>query len=101
MGRPRRLLALDPLETARSVAAASRSYAVLRPRAVDIALHDLKGQYYAIPLHHLLGGFRSGIETSMTISIRDEDETLRQAEELVRKGFRTLKVKLGSDPDGT
>jgi len=97
----RRLLALDPLETARSVAAASeiiRGSSALA--AVDIALHDLKGQYYAIPLHHLLGGFRSGIETSMTISIRDEDETLRQAEELVRKGFRTLKVKLGSDPDG-
>ena len=96
----RRLLQLDPLEMEQAIASASkyiRGSSALA--AVDIALHDLKGQYYAVPLHHLLGGFRSEIETSMTISIRDEKETLRQAEELVKKGFRVLKVKLGSDAE--
>lgn len=96
----RRILELDPLETEQAVAAASK---YIRGRsalaAVDIALHDLKGQYYSVPLHHLLGGFRSEIETSMTISIRDGKETLRQAEELVKTGFWVLKIKLGSDPD--
>jgi o-succinylbenzoate synthase len=101
LGRARRrLLALDPLESELSLAAASKH--VRGPSAlaaVDIALHDLKGQYYAAPLRHMLGGFRSEIETSMTISIRDEQETLRQAEELVKKGFRALKIKIGTDPE--
>jgi L-alanine-DL-glutamate epimerase-like enolase superfamily enzyme len=96
----KKLLALDPLEMERSIATAQKHICGSSAlAAVDIALHDLKGQYYAVPLHHLLGGFRSEIETSMTISIREEQETLRQAEELVRKGFRILKLKLGSDPD--
>lgn len=95
----KKISALDPLETERSVAcAAERLRGSSALAAVDIALHDLKGQYYAAPIHHLLGGFRPEMETSMTISIRDGPETLRQAEELVRKGFRTLKVKLGTDP---
>ena len=96
----KKLLSLDPLEMERSIASARkyiRGSSALA--AVDIALHDLKGQYYAIPLNQLLGGFRSEIETSMTVSIRDEQETLRQAEELTRKGFRVLKLKLGSDPE--
>ncbi len=94
------LLALDPLETELSVAsAATRLRGPSALAAVDIALHDLKGQYYAAPIHHLLGGFRQQIETSMTISICDGPETLRRAEELVRKGFRTLKVKIGADPE--
>jgi len=96
----RRIRSLDPLETERSVAAA---FGFLRGSsalaAVDIALHDLKGQYYAAPVHRLLGGFRSEIETCMTISIRDATETLRQAGEIVSRGFRSLKLKLGSDPD--
>jgi o-succinylbenzoate synthase len=95
----RHILAIDPLETEKALDSVSRrlrgSSALA---AVDIALHDLKGQHYAAPLHHLLGGFRSDIETSMTISIRDGTETLRQAEELVRKGFRALKLKIGTDP---
>lgn len=96
----RRILALDPLDTERSIpAAAGFIDGPSALAALDIALHDLKGQYYAIPLHRLLGGFRPEIETSMTISIRDGPETLRQAEALVRRGFRALKIKLGSDPE--
>jgi L-alanine-DL-glutamate epimerase-like enolase superfamily enzyme len=94
------ILALDPLETEQALETVSKYVRGSSALAsVDIALHDLKGQYYAAPLRHLLGGYRPDIETSMTISIREEKETLRQAEETVRKGFRILKIKLGSDPD--
>jgi L-alanine-DL-glutamate epimerase-like enolase superfamily enzyme len=96
----KKILSLDPLETGACLAAASGwvgGPAALA--ALDIALHDLKCRHYSIPLSRLLGGFRSSIETSVTISIRDEDETLRQAGGLVKKGFRILKVKIGNDPE--
>jgi L-alanine-DL-glutamate epimerase-like enolase superfamily enzyme len=95
-----KLLSLDPLETSASLEIASRW--VRGPAAlaaVDIALHDLKCRHYSIPLCRLLGGFRKSIATSVTVSIRDEDETLRQAEELVKKGFEILKIKIGTDPE--
>lgn len=96
----RKLVSLDPLETDRSLTLVESWVPGPAARAaVDTALLDLKGQYYAMPLHHLLGGDRSEMETSVTISIRDEEETLRQARELLGRGFRTLKVKLGSDPE--
>jgi L-alanine-DL-glutamate epimerase-like enolase superfamily enzyme len=95
-----RILGLDPLETVASLEAASgwiKGPSALA--ALDIALHDIKCRHYSIPLHRLLGGARRAIETSVTISIRGEEETLRQAEQLVKKGFRVLKVKIGNDPD--
>jgi len=96
----KKVLSLDPLETGASLATASswiRGPAALA--ALDIALHDLKCRHYSIPLHRLLGGCRKSVETSVTISIRDGTETQRQAEELVRKGFKILKVKIGTDPE--
>jgi len=95
----RKILSLDPLETAASLEAASRW--VRGPAALaslDIALHDLKCRHYSIPLCRLLGGHKRSVETSVTVSIRDEDETLRQAEALVKKGFKILKIKIGNDP---
>jgi o-succinylbenzoate synthase len=96
----KKILSLDPLETGASLAAASGwVHGPSALAAVDIALHDLKCRHYSIPLHRLLGGFRKSQQTSVTISIRDADETQRQAEELVKKGFRILKVKIGTDPE--
>lgn len=96
----RKMLGLDPLETGASLSRASgwlRGPAALA--ALDIALHDLKCRHYGIPLRHLLGGHRKDIATSATISIRDEEQTRTQAEALVKKGFRTLKIKIGTDPE--
>ncbi len=96
----RRLISIDPLETSESLDRASkwvRGASALA--ALDIALHDLKGRYYGVPVRHLLGGSGGRVETSVTISIGDESETLRRAEELVAGGFRVLKVKIGSDPE--
>jgi len=95
-----RLHVLDPLETQASIRKASgfiKGPSALA--ALDIALHDLKGHHYGIPVRHLLGGSRSSVETSVTITIRDEKETLRQAEELISQGVRILKLKIGSEPD--
>lgn len=96
----KRLLTLDPLETADALDRAGRW--VRGPSAlaaIDIALHDLKGRHYGAPVRHLLGGSRKRVETSVTVSICGEEETTRRAEELVARGFRILKLKLGADPD--
>lgn len=67
--------------------------------AVDIALYDLYGQLYKIPVYKLLGGARKSIVTDITISVNDPDEMARDAVTAVKRGYDTLKVKVGVNPD--
>ena len=45
--------------------------------AVDMALYDLYGQLWNIPVHKLLGGARDGIVTDITISVNAPEEMAR------------------------
>ena len=67
--------------------------------AVDIALHDAIGQALGIPLCDLLGRAHVALPTSVTIGIKPVHETLVEAGEYLRAGFRVLKVKTGVDLD--
>lgn len=67
---------------------------------IDIAIHDLVGKTWGEPLWRLLGGYRAErVETDFTIGIQDLERTAAEAHELVAKGFKTLKVKVGGEPD--
>jgi len=65
--------------------------------ALDIAVHDLFGQRFGLPLYKLFGGFRTSMETDLTISLNSPEEMVRDALEAVAGGFTALKLKVGND----
>ena len=55
--------------------------------AVDMALWDLYGQLYDIPVHKLMGGARRQIITDITISVNPPEEMARDALDAVRRAM--------------
>lgn len=66
--------------------------------AVDMALWDLYGQLYHIPVYKLMGGARKSIVTDITISVNDPEEMARDAINAKERGYDCLKVKVGANP---
>ncbi len=66
--------------------------------AVDMALWDLYGQLYNIPVHKLLGGSKKQIVTDITISVNDPDVMVKDALNAVERGYDCLKMKVGVNP---
>lgn len=66
--------------------------------AVDMALWDLYGQLYNIPVYKLLGGARKTIVTDITISVNEPEEMARDALSAIARGYDCLKVKVGANP---
>ena len=66
--------------------------------AVDMALWDLYGQLYKIPVYKMLGGARKQIVTDITISVNDPEEMARDAINAIERGYETRKVKVGANP---
>ena len=66
--------------------------------AVDMALWDLYGQLYKIPVYKLMGGARKSIVTDITISVNDPEEMARDAINAIERGYDCLKVKVGANP---
>jgi len=67
--------------------------------AFDMAFHDLLGLATGLPLYRLLGGYRGCIQTSATINLLPVRETVEQAQDRARQGFRILKIKGGLEPE--
>lgn len=65
--------------------------------AVDIALYDAFTKYLGVPLVKFLGQKIKKLPTSITIGIKNVEETLKEAEDYIKRGFRVIKVKLGKD----
>jgi L-alanine-DL-glutamate epimerase-like enolase superfamily enzyme len=65
--------------------------------ALDIALYDAFTKHLGIPLVKYLGQKIQSMPTSNTIGIKNVEETLKEAIDYQKQGFKVLKVKLGKD----
>ena len=96
-----RALDLNPLNTeyALSELAALTEGTPSARCAYDMVFYDLLGLAAGLPLYRLLGGYRSRIQTSITLSLAPVKETVELARDRATQGFRILKLKGGLDPD--
>jgi len=69
--------------------------------AVDLALYDIMGKKTRLPACKLLGGqIRDRIPVVFVLSLADRiEDIVREAEDCVKKGYKTLKIKVGVNPD--
>lgn len=66
--------------------------------AIEMALWDIVGKALDTPIYNLLGGkVRDRIPLSYSIPFGAPDDMARLAQERVKWGHRTIKVKVGSD----
>lgn len=93
------ILGLDPLDTERAWAAWDRVVGNHSAKAaIDIALHDLIGRQAGIPLYRLLGGWSDGsIQLTMALGMGTPSVMADQARRFVDEGYRTIKLKVGTD----
>ena len=61
--------------------------------AADMALWDLYGQLYKLPVYKLLGGARKQLVTDITISVNAPEEMARDAATAIARGYDCLKVR--------
>lgn len=68
--------------------------------AIEIALWDILGQASGQPLYRLLGGaVRDRVSVTTVLHVTDPADMAREAIELVARGFRSLKLKIGFGAD--
>ncbi len=94
------LIGKDPLEIGKLMGNLNREIVsnTSAKAAVDMALYDIMGQYSNMPVRKLIGGEKDRIETSLTVSIGKVPDTIKDAENLLDKGARVLKIKIGLNP---
>lgn len=67
--------------------------------AVDGALHDLLGKHLGVPVYKYLGGkCREYVTSALAVGIDTPERMRKEAIDWVRKGAKTLKLKIGIDP---
>src|SRR4030088_747418 len=68
--------------------------------AVEFAAYDLAGRQWGLPVHRLLGGaVRRRIPITHSIGLIGADEAEREVAQVAEEGIRTIKIKVGVDPD--
>jgi muconate cycloisomerase len=69
--------------------------------AVEMALFDLLGRTLGVPVHALFGGrVKDEIALNGWLGLVNPDKAKLEAQEMVDRGFRSLKVKINADVSG-
>jgi muconate cycloisomerase len=92
-----RVADFDSLLSAMNAAAKGYPYA---KASLEIAAHDLVGKAVGLPVYQLLGGaVRRSVPLAHSLGILPDSVLLEEAVAAVEEGARTLKLKVGFDPD--
>lgn len=68
--------------------------------AFDCALHELAAQILRVPLHALFGGaLKRDLEMTRIVPIKQPDAMAANAQMLVDRGYRNLKIKLSGEAE--
>lgn len=68
--------------------------------AVEFAAYDVTGRWLDVPVHVLLGGkSRDRIPVTHSIGLISIDEARSEAAQLAAEGIKTIKIKIGVDPE--
>jgi L-alanine-DL-glutamate epimerase-like enolase superfamily enzyme len=67
--------------------------------ALEMAMWDVCGKIAGQPVSCLLGRYRESFETDKTIFIESPESMAEAATEVVREGFKVVKVKVGQSPE--
>lgn len=73
------------------------AFAPAAKAAIDIACHDIMAKFSRLSVSQLVGGYRSFVETDMTIGIGKLEDMVQKAREIQSLGFSAIKVKVGMD----
>ncbi len=68
--------------------------------AVEFAAYDLTGRWLDVPVHTLLGGkSRDSVPVTHSIGLIPIEEARAEVAQVAKEGIRTIKIKIGVDPD--
>ena len=68
--------------------------------AIDMALYDLIGKFLQVPVYQLLGGAHTEwVSIAHSIGIMPIDEAIKEASQVITEGVRTVKLKVGINPE--
>jgi L-Ala-D/L-Glu epimerase / N-acetyl-D-glutamate racemase len=91
----------DPFDLAKIVAD-MEAFAPHNPSikaAFEMAVWDLCGKIAGRPVCCLLGNYRKSFETDQTIFIDTPPKMVEAAQNVVKGGFKTIKIKVGESPE--
>jgi muconate cycloisomerase len=68
--------------------------------AIDLAYHDLVARRLGVPVYELLGGrCRERVALSWAIGLGEPEQLVQEAQEMIGRGYRSIKFKIGIDPE--
>ena len=97
--------ALDGADAANFVDLHARMDAIIKGHpyakaSVEMAAYDLAGRALGVPVWQLLGGrARAAIPVTHSIGLLDIEQAVVECRQVADEGIRTIKLKIGVDPD--